>query len=85
MKNILKDLGGIAAAMVACWAIMILLGMLMFAIWPPGTSYTAGISLEPQNVPGNLLGFILALYVFRSVTTPRSRAANDASAEKTDV
>jgi hypothetical protein len=31
-------------------------------------------NLEPQNVSGNLVGFILALYAFRSVTAERSRA-----------
>jgi len=42
-------------------------------------------NLEPQNVPGNLVGFILALYAFRSVTAEHSRANNDAATKKTDA
>jgi hypothetical protein len=71
MKRVLTEAGGILGAFVAWWATAVLLGMLMFMIWPPGGSYTAGISLEPQNIPGNALGFVLALFAFRAVTRPR--------------
>ena len=40
-------------------------------------------NLELQNVPSNLVGFILALYAFRSVTAERSRTKNDATTKKT--
>jgi len=42
-------------------------------------------NLESQNVPGNLVGFILALYAFRSVTAERSLANNDSATKKTDA
>ncbi|HUG67851.1 MAG TPA: hypothetical protein VMM76_08865 [Pirellulaceae bacterium] len=71
MKSVLREAGGILGAFVAWWATAVLLGMLMFAIWPPGGSYTAGITLEPQNIPGNALGFILALFAFRAMTRPK--------------
>lgn len=73
MKRAMKDVGGVFAAFVAWWSVAVLLGMLFFAIWPPGHSFTAGLSLEPQNVPGNVLGFILALYAFRKVTESRTQ------------
>jgi len=85
MNPFFKDLVGIVGAFIAWWAVAVLLGMLMFAIWPPATSYTAGISLAPQNIPGNLAGFILALYAFRSLTKRRSRTANGASKQNTDA
>jgi|JI10StandDraft_1071094.scaffolds.fasta_scaffold2222483_1 hypothetical protein len=76
MKKILRDIPGILGAFVIWWAAAVLLGMAMFALWPTGKSYTAGITLDFQNVPGNLLGFILALYAFRRITagTKRERA-----------
>jgi hypothetical protein len=44
----------------------------MYAIFPAtGTSFTAGLELESQNVPGNVIGFILALFAFRAVTARR--------------
>jgi hypothetical protein len=71
MQRVLHELGGIAAAFVAWWAVAVVLGIAMFALWPPTGSHTAGLSLEPQNVPGNALGFVLALYAFRAITRPR--------------
>jgi len=68
MKNLIRDIPGILGAFLIWWAAAVLLGMAMFAIWPPGKSYTAGIALDPQNLPGNILGFILALYAFRRIT-----------------
>jgi hypothetical protein len=75
-QRFLRELGGIVAAFVAWWAVAVLLGMAMFALWPPGGSYTAGVSLEPQNIPGNILGFVLALYAFRAVTRPNTPTAH---------
>lgn len=49
----------------------------MYAIFPAtGTSFTAGLELEPQNVPGNVIGFILALFAFRAVTARRDDDAS---------
>lgn len=81
MKKCIHDLGGILAAFMIWWAAAVLLGMTMFAIWPPGSSYTAGITLDRQNVPGNVLGFILALYVFRRLTAgSKSKKEDDRNA-----
>jgi hypothetical protein len=68
MKKFTRDLRGILGAFVIWWAAAVLVGMAMFTAWPPATSYTAGITLDFQNVPGNILGFILALYAFRRLT-----------------
>lgn len=76
MKKILPEIVGVVLAFIIWWAAALLLGMLAYAIWPPEGSYTAGLSLEPQNIPGNLLGFVLALYVFRSVTSKRRQHKN---------
>lgn len=68
MRKFIRDIAGILGAFVIWWAAAVLLGMAMFALWPPGKSYTAGITLEFQNLPGNIAGFILALYAFRRIT-----------------
>lgn len=68
MKTLLRDILGILGAFVIWWAAAVILGMVMFAIWPPGKSYVAGITLDFQNIPGNILGFIFALYAFRQIT-----------------
>jgi hypothetical protein len=52
----------------------------------PGSSRASPTkNLEPQNVSGNIVGFIIALYAFRSVTAEHSRASNDAATKKTDA
>ena len=76
MQRVLHELGGIAAAFVAWWAVAVMLGIAMFALWPPAGSHTAGLSLEPQNVPGNALGFVLALYAFRAITLPKKQSSD---------
>ena len=50
-------------------------------VWPPSFSkneilegsfsFMAGVSLGPhwQNIPGNILGFVLSLYTFRLIST----------------
>ena len=68
MQRFGKEILGILASFLAWWAAAVIIGLLMFAIWPPGDSHAAGISLEPQNIPGNAIGFVLALYAFRLVT-----------------
>lgn len=69
MNRIIRELVGILGAFIAWWALAVMIGLLMYAIFPPTTSsFVAGVSLESQNVPGNAIGFITALYAFRAVT-----------------
>lgn len=69
MKRIVLEILGVVGAFIAWWALAVIVGLLMYAIFPPrATTFTAGVSLEPQNVPGNLIGFIIALYAFRAIT-----------------
>ena len=69
MKRIVQEFAGILGAFIAWWALAVMIGLLMYAIFPPTTSsFGAGVSHEPQNVPGNVAGFIAALYAFRVVT-----------------
>jgi hypothetical protein len=50
----------------------VLVGLLMYAIWPSSENeFVAGVSLQSQKMPGNVLGFILALYGFGSLTGGR--------------
>lgn len=73
MRTLFRELIGIAGAFIAWWAIAVLVGLLLYSIFPSTEStFIAGVSLEPQNVPGNLLGFIAALYAFRAVTSRRT-------------
>jgi hypothetical protein len=70
LRRIGRELGGIIGALVAWWALAVMIGILMYAIFPAtDTSFVAGLELEPQNVPGNLAGFTAALFAFRAVTT----------------
>jgi hypothetical protein len=72
IKRIGWELLGIVGAIIAWWAVTVLIGLLMYAIFPSTeTSFTAGLELKPQNIPGNVAGFIAALYAFRSLTTRR--------------
>jgi hypothetical protein len=72
IKQIGWELLGIVGAIIAWWAVTVLIGLLMYAIFPSTeTSFTAGLELKPQNIPGNVAGFIAALYAFRSLTTRR--------------
>ena len=74
MKKLMLDLVGILGAFVAWWSMAVLVGIGMYAIWPAEDStFIAGVSLAPQNVPGNFIGFILALYAFRALTKRSSR------------
>ena len=73
LRRIGREIVGIIGALVTWWALAVLIGLLMYAIFPAtGTSFTAGLTLEPQNIPGNLAGFIAALFAFRAVTARRS-------------
>jgi hypothetical protein len=72
IKRIGRELLGIIGAIVAWWSITVLIGLLMYAIFPiTDRSFVAGLTLKPQNVPGNVAGVIAALYAFRSLTTRR--------------
>lgn len=69
MNQIVREVTGILGAFVAWWALAVIIGLLMYAIFPTTAStFGAGVALEPQNVPGNIAGFIAALYAFQAVT-----------------
>lgn len=70
MRRLLQDLVGILGAFVAWWSSVVLISLLMYEIWPPPPG-PFGTALEPQDIPGNAFGFVLALYAFRAVTTKR--------------
>lgn len=74
MKRWLREHCGVAIAFCVWWALAVLLGMAAYTFWPPhaGKSYTAGLELEPQNVPGAIIGFLAALYAFRNATRPEA-------------
>lgn len=88
-QTILRHITGILAAMVAWWAIAVLVGLALYMIWPPAplaelnsadvstVSFMAGVSLGAhwQNMPGNVLGFIGALYAFRAICPKTASAA----------
>ena len=77
MRRIGRELAGIVGAVITWWAFAVLIGLLMYAIFPAtGPSFTAGLELEPQNVPGNVAGFIAALFAFRAVTTQRKDSSS---------
>ena len=85
MKFSLATLGrhamGTILAAITWWAVTILVGLVLFQIWPPesfpvsseqsGGSFSImlGVSLGQnwQNIPANILGFISALYAFRAL------------------
>ena len=69
MKRIVRELFGILGAFVAWWTLAVMIGLLMYTLFPPTMpSFQAGVSLKSQNIPGNMIGFIAALYAFRAVT-----------------
>lgn len=70
LPRIGRELLGIIGAFIAWWSVAVLLGLLMYTIFPSAdSSFTAGLELELQNVPGNIAGFVAALFAFRAVTT----------------
>lgn len=64
---------GIIGALVAWWAIAVLVGLLIATVFPSTNTF---FEIEPQHIPGHLLGFIAALYAFRAVTTQRDQAGS---------
>ena len=78
MKKLVRELIGILGALIAWWAMAVMVGIAMYAIWPSTeSSFIAGVSLAPQNIPGNLIGFILALYAFRAITARSPRKSGE--------
>ena len=72
LRRISRELVGIIGVLVAWWSLVVMIGILIYAIFPTtDTSFVAGLEPKPQNVPGNLAGFIAALFAFRAVTTRR--------------
>jgi hypothetical protein len=87
-QSVLRHITGILVAMVVWWSIAVLGGLVLYMAWPPApiteltradipaVSFMAGVSLGAhwQNIPGNVLGFIGALYAFRAIC-PKSVSA----------
>jgi hypothetical protein len=77
LRRIGRELVGIIGALVAWWSLAVMIGILMYAIFPTtDTSFVAGLELKSQNVPGNFAGFIAALFAFRALTTRRNDGAS---------
>ena len=76
-----QHIGSIILAIIVWWAVTVLVGLVLFQIWPPELipvsgdentgrfSIMLGVSLGRnwQNVPANVLGFVSALYAFRAL------------------
>lgn len=82
MTTLLQHIGAILGAFAVWWSATVLIGLALSGLWPPdlavpscegGYSFTAGVSLGNhwQNIPGNLIGFIAALYTFRAMGSKR--------------
>ncbi len=81
----MQHIGGIIGALCAWWAVAVIVGLMLYTIWPSSFppndslegvrsfSFMAGIALGShwQNIPGNILGFVLALYTFRYLSKER--------------
>ncbi len=89
VSTLLRHIGSIIAAFLVWWSVAVLIGLALYQVWPlspvlgdssegvQAFSFMAGVSLGRhwQNIPGNVLGFILALYAFRALC-PNYRPAN---------
>jgi hypothetical protein len=77
---------GIVSSCCVYWSTAVAVGLVLYKIFPPSFqvhavsssdiqvfSYMAGVSFGEhwQNIPGNIAGFILALYTFRSISSDR--------------
>jgi hypothetical protein len=71
VRGLLRDAAGVIAAVVTLWVVALLVGLAVSAAWPPAGTHTAGLAVDSRNLPGTLLGFVLALYVFRAVSRSR--------------
>lgn len=78
MSTLLRHVGAILVAFAVWWSATVLIGLVLYGLWPPdlsagpcqrSDSFTAGVSLgrHRQNIPGNLIGFIAAMYTFRAL------------------
>ena len=65
-KRIVRELVGIIGALIAWWALAVIIGLLISAVFPSTNTF---FEIEPQNIPGQGAGFIAALYAFRAITT----------------
>jgi hypothetical protein len=68
MARIGRELVGIIGALVAWWAVTVLVGLLLSALFP---SFNTSYEIDPENLPQFLAGFVAALYAFRAVTARR--------------
>lgn len=64
----MRDVAGVVAAVVTVWVVAWLVGLVVHAAWPGGGSQAAGLPIDSRNLPGALVGFVAALYVFRLVS-----------------
>lgn len=82
MSILLRHSAAILGAFCVWWSTAVLLGLALYGLWPPdlsappgqeGYSLTAGVSLGRhwQNIPGNIIGFVAALYTFRAMCSRR--------------
>ena len=70
LKHIVREVAGIVGAIITWWALAVLIGLLISALFPGTNTF---FEIEPQNIPGHGSGFIAALYAFRAVTVKRDR------------
>lgn len=68
MRGLVRDAAGVVAAVATVWVVAWLVGLVVNAAWPGGGSHPPGLSIDSRNLPGALVGFVLALYVFRLVS-----------------
>jgi len=80
VSTYLRHIGAILGACCIWWLVAVMFGLGLYSLWPPDLtipdqdnrrtfSFIAGAHLGRhwQNVPGNLIGFIAALYTFRAL------------------
>lgn len=82
MRGLLRDAAGVIAALVTLWLVALLVGLAVSAIWPPAGPQTAGLPVDSRNLPGVLLGFVPALYVFRAVSRLRGSDRPSSAGER---
>ena len=73
MNGMTRELIGIFIAFMAWWALALVIGLVMYAAFPSSVPLLAAssASLDLQAVPGDVIGFVAALYAFRGVTKNR--------------
>jgi hypothetical protein len=87
VSTYLRHIGAILGAFCIWWSAAVVIGLALYSLWPPDLSvpdqqvfsFRAGVHLGRhwQNVPGNIIGFIGALYTFRALypkTLPTGQA-----------